>query len=562
MILAFNLWDTIVSVLAFVFALGLIIAIHEGGHFFFARKANILCREYAFGMGPLIWKKKKGETLYSIRALPIGGFCAIAGEELEEDPLKKLKTIKLVMENGKVKKLVLNDKNNVFNDLCELEIVEYDLFDANDSGNLFIKVIENGNEVTYPVDAQALYVFVKEVKQNSLSKQQVIDKYTEEIQIAPHNRTLGAKNKRQRAMVMFGGPLMNFVLAIVVFFVAALLMGFSDTSSSTLGEVSNDTPAYAAGLQENDKILELKAGSLSSGELKDWYGISSFMSEYKKEKDAPATITVIYLRDGETKSTEITPMVVIYSISMVQDLSDNANVKIGELSEQSLAYKGGLRTGDIIQSIKYNDKEKTSEYVLVSSWKDVYNIFTENEEGYLMTLKVLRGSETVECTVDPYSKELFEKTQSVETTAMLLGVSPRTRFNLGKSLIYPFTEFVGSLENMINTLGMLFFSKEVGVNDLSGPVGIFSLTSQAAKKGFGTLLNFIGFLSVNVGFMNLLPIPALDGGRLLFLGYEAVTKKKPSQKVETALISVTMILLLILIAYVSLNDILRLIGVK
>ena len=62
--------------------------------------------------------------------------------------------------------------------------------------------------------------------------------------------------------------------------------------------------------------------------------------------------------------------------------------------------------------------------------------------------------------------------------------------------------------------------------------------------------------------MNLLPVPALDGGRLLFLGYEAVTKKKPSQKVETALISITMILLFGLIIYVSFNDILRLIGVK
>ena len=109
---------------------------------------------------------------------------------------------------------------------------------------------------------------------------------------------------------------------------------------------------------------------------------------------------------------------------------------------------------------------------------------------------------------------------------------------------------------MVLTLKHLF-TGSVGINNLSGPVGIFTLTSQAASEGFGTLLNFIGFLSVNVGFMNLLPIPALDGGRLLFLGYEAITKKKPSQKVETALISITMILLLALIAYVSFNDILR-----
>lgn len=566
MILAFDIWGGIISVLAFVFALGLIILIHEGGHFFFARRANILCREYAFGMGPLLWKKKKGETLYSIRALPIGGFCAIAGEELEEDPLKELKKIKLVIENGVVKKIILDDKNNLFDNVEEFDLVSYDLYDVNDTGKLFIKVIENEKEIEYPVDPQALYVFSKKVLNTQLSKEKKIKKYTEEIQIAPHNRTLGAKNKRQRAMVMFGGPLMNFVLAVVMFFFAALLMGFSDTSSSQLGEVEKPiegeaaTPAYLAGLQEDDIILELSAGSLTSGELKDWYGISEFMENYRNSKDLPSKITVKYSRDGEIKTAEITPMVVIYSISMVQDITDQTNVKIGELSPQSIAYKGGLRTGDIIQAIKYSGEDNA--YVLVSNWKQVYDIFTENEEGKDMTLKVLRGEEVVECEVDPYSKELFEKTQSVNITAMLLGVSPKTRFNLGKSIIYSFTEVYASLENMVNTLGMLFFSKEVGVNDLSGPVGIFNLTSQAAKQGFGSLLNFIGFLSVNVGFMNLLPVPALDGGRLLFLGYEAVTKKKPSQKVETALISITMILLFGLIIYVSFNDILRLIGVK
>ncbi len=129
-----NIWDVIVSILAFVFALGLIIIIHEGGHFFFARRANILCREYAFGMGPLLWKKKKGETLYSIRALPIGGFCAIAGEEVEADPLKENKKVKLVIVDGVIKKIIIDDKNNLFDTLKEVQVLEYDLFDANDTG--------------------------------------------------------------------------------------------------------------------------------------------------------------------------------------------------------------------------------------------------------------------------------------------------------------------------------------------------------------------------------------------------------------------------------------------
>lgn len=551
MILSFG--SVVISILAFVFALGLIILIHEGGHFFFARKANILCREYAFGMGPLLWKKKKGETLYSLRAFPIGGFCAIAGEEVEEDPLRELKKIKLVIENGIVKKIVCNDENNLLAHLKTYDLISYDLFDANDTGKLFIKVMDGEQEIEFPVDPQALYVFVKPVKNTSLPKEKQIEKYTEEIQIAPHNRTLNAKNKRQRAMVMFGGPLMNFVLAIFMFFFAALILGFSDTSSTVLGEISSDAPAYVAGLQEGDKILELWTDTNKSGTLTTWDTLSDFMDKYSQPTDSSNVINVKYERDGKEYTTTIKPMVIIYSISMVQDITSD-EVKIAELDSASLAYEGGLRTGDIIQAIKY--AKEGSEYVSVSSWKDVYNIFTENEAGDEMTLKVLRDGKEEECTVDPYSRQLFLDTQSVDITTIIMGVSPQTKFHFGKSLIYPFTEFWASLKNMVLTLKHLF-TGSVGVQNLSGPVGIFSLTSQAASQGFGTLLNFIGFLSVNVGFMNLLPIPALDGGRLVFLAYEAITKKKANQKVETALITITMLLLFGLIIFVSFNDILR-----
>lgn len=557
MILSFG--SVIISILAFVFALGLIIIIHEGGHFFFARRANILCREYAFGMGPLLWKKKKGETLYSIRALPIGGFCAIAGEEVEDDPLKELKQIKLIIENGIVKKIICTENNNLFDHLKTYDLISYDLFDANDTGNLYIKVRDGENEFEFPVDPQALYVFTKPIKNKQLSKEKQLDKYTEEIQIAPHNRTLNAKSKRARAMVMFGGPLMNFVLAIVMFFIAALLLGFSDTSSTRLDDVTEGNPSYIAGLQKDDVILELSSGDLKSGTLKDWNDLSKFMDEYSSSKTVTDTITVKYLRGEEERTTTLKPMIVIYSISMVQDITSD-KVKISELSNKSLAYKGGLRTGDEILAIKYTGDG--FDYVNVDSWKEVYDIFTANIEGHEMTLKVNRNGETVECTVNPYSKEVFDKTQSVEITSILMGVSPQVKFNLGKSIVYSFTEFYDSLKNMVNTLGMLFFSSEIGIGDLSGPVGIFSLTSQAASQGFGSLLNFIGFLSVNVGFMNLLPIPALDGGRLVFVAYEAITKKKPNQKVETALITVTMLLLFGLIIFVSFNDVLRLLGVK
>ena len=529
-------------ILLFAVVLGVIVGIHEFGHFIFAKRGGILCREYAIGMGPLLWKKKKGETQYSLRAIPLGGFCAIAGEEVEADPFKDKEYIKLDIKDNVIKGFYLEDENPKI-DYPRYKIVSYDIYDEAQTGKLFMTVLnDQQDEITFDVDPQAMLYYKKD-----------------EMQIAPYNRTLGSKSLGRRAMVMFGGPLMNFVLAIVMFFIAALLLGFSDTSSTRLDEVTEGNPSYVAGLQKDDVILELSSGDLKSGTLKDWNDLSKFMDEYSSSKSVTDTITVKYLRSEEEKVTELKPMIVIYSISMVQDITSE-KVTIAELSNKSLAYKGGLRTGDEILAIKYTGDE--FDYVNVDTWKDVYDIFTANIEGHEMTLKVNRNGETVECTVNPYSKEVFDKTQSVEITSILMGVSPQVKFNLGKSIVYSFTEFYASLKNMVNTLGMLFSSSEIGIGDLSGPVGIFSLTSQAASQGFGSLLNFIGFLSVNVGFMNLLPIPALDGGRLVFVAYEAITKKKPNQKVETALITVTMLLLFGLIIFVSFNDVLRLLGVK
>ena len=115
---------------------------------------------------------------------------------------------------------------------------------------------------------------------------------------------------------------------------------------------------------------------------------------------------------------------------------------------------------------------------------------------------------------------------------------------------------------IINSLKLIFSNDQVGIGDLSGPIGIFDITRQYATQGLITLINWAAILSVNVGFLNLLPLPALDGGRLIFLGYEAVTRKKPSARVENFVHMIGFILLMGLFVIVAWNDILRLIGLK
>jgi len=535
--------EIIIGLIAFIFVLGVIIAVHEGGHFYFARRADILCREFAFGMGPQLWKKKKGETVYSIRAFPIGGFCAIAGEEVEDNPFKDLTKVKLDVKNGFIKGFYLNVADESIN-LPVYEIISYDIFDENQTGNLYMEVSNGKESFKYSVDSQAI----------------IYDRKLE-YQIAPHNRTIGAKSKRARAMVMFGGPLMNFLLALVVFFIAGLLQGFPNEESSQLSGLTEDqpTPAYLAGLQNDDIIINLTSGNLAV-DVDEWQDISLFMSSYT-EQGLITPIDITYTRAGEVKNTSVNPQVVFYSSGIV-GVFNPTGIKIIELAEtnDAMANNSALEIGDIITNVEGNS------YLELGN---IYKVFEnyegnkENEELNVINMTVTRNGESKEVKIQPYSKSIMETQTTtsgdpIPAVKVAMGVSPAYKFSLMQSFAYSGKRTVGSFTAIYDTFNLLFNEKTVTIAALSGPVGIYQMTSAMATQGFANILNWMGLLSVNVGLLNLLPIPALDGGRLVFLGYEAVTKKKPNPKVETAMITVTMLLLFGLMIYVTFNDILRL----
>lgn len=538
--------SNIIAVISFIFVLGVIIAVHEWGHYIFAKRAGILVREFAFGMGPQIIKKKKGETVYSLRAFPIGGFCAIAGEETENDPFKEIRYVRLDIKGGVIKAFYLDDLNDSLR-YPTYEIINYELLDQEQTGELFMRVWKDQQESVLPVDPQAL-VYTRKL----------------EYQIAPYNRTIGSKSKRARAMVMFGGPLMNFLLAIVVFFIAALIQGFPVYESSELANMTTPsegetaTPAYVAGLRNGDVITHLKSGSIVK-EVAVWNDISLFMDEYTKQGNTSA-IEVTYLRNDVTNKVNVQPQVMIYNIGVAGEFTENGIKVLG------VAYtKEGSKLSDNRQ-LKAND---IITHVNGKSYLELSNIYSEfenyvgnneNETLNFITITVLRNSTSMDVQVKPYSKKIMETQTTNEgdiipIVKVAMGVSPVYRFNLAQSFKYSGQRTIGSFTAIIDTFDLLFTDRSVTIDALSGPVGIFGITKSVAAMGFAPLLNWMGLLSVNIGLINLLPIPALDGGRLVFLGYEAITKKKPNQKLETALITITMFLLFGLMIYITFNEI-------
>ena len=519
MIITLTIWQTAWNIIIFLFVLSLVINIHELGHLFFAKRAGILCHEFSFGMGPRIWSTKKGETRYSIRAIPFGGFVSMAGEELEDDIVKVGKKVRLGFDKDNlVNRIVLNVDDPNYHDYIEVTVESCDL--KSEEGNkLFI------NE--YEVKRNAMYVMDKN-----------------HIQIAPKDRSFTYKSKWQRFIATFGGPLMNFVLAFFVFLLMSFIAGVPNYNSTEIGVVADDSPASGV-FEVGDKIL-----SINGTEITSWDGGSNSLSsilDYSSD-----SYTFVVLRDGEEVTLSgVSPQYVFYGLGFTSTPGTDEVIIDTPLYQET-----DLKTGDKIISIDGTP---------MNSWDDVITYATTHQAGSTKenptTIVVERDGEQLTFNYVAYGSDVLD-TQGFPYFYTRIGISVANKFSFFGSFSGAWNGFANASTSIFKTIGLMFSSNQVGVSDLSGFVGIFSITSKAAAAGFISLLSWIGFLSVNLGIVNLLPIPALDGGRLVFLGYEAITNRKPNQKVENWLHTVMFFLLMGLLVFITYNDILRLIGLK
>lgn len=510
-----GLLTTVFYIIIFLLSLTLIVSIHELGHFLLAKKAGILIHEYSIGMGPVLYRKKKGETYYSLRVLPLGGYVAMSGEDRENQLIKKGQTIGLVFnEENQVSDILLDQSTKKAN--VTGKVVSFDLF-GKEMAPLFIELENEAGEINkYEVNRKAKYLYATK----------------NELQITPSESSFETKTIWQRFLVLFCGPLMNFILAILLVFIVALIQG-KPSENNIVNNSSN--PKLLTG----DVIT-----NINGNEVSDIYGIRNELANINSHK-----VNVTVIRNNETITQEIYVNVIINNFGIVNDLSAGREDSLYVAGLGAKAKEAGLQVGDLILTIN-NESVQTWEEVITKSRN-----YSSNEIG----LSVLRDGQVV----SNIKYEVFSN-QTLETIGSS-AIQVRMGFDLGYefdflySLYYPFVQFGESVTQMLGTLGLLFNPNSgVGVGELSGPIGIFSLVQNAASQGIFSLLLFIAFLSVNIGLMNLLPIPALDGGRILFLGYEAITKKKIPAKIEFWINQISFFLLLGLIIFVSFGDVGRL----
>lgn len=261
--------QTLQTIIVFLIIFSIIVVIHEFGHYFFAKRAGILVREFAIGMGPKLFAKQgKDGTTYTLRMLPLGGYVRLAGLNEEE-------AIQPGMQVGL--QLDANDQVTVINTTDRAEIdelpVQIDQLDL--SREMFIQAIPVGQlePVRYQVSKTA----------------QIIETDGTRVQVAPLEARYESANVWQKIMTNIAGPMNNFILSIITFAIVGLLMPAVPNNTSEIGAVIENNPADQAGMLAGDRIIEIDGEEVST-----WTDVLESIQALPGE-----TVPVIVDREGE-----------------------------------------------------------------------------------------------------------------------------------------------------------------------------------------------------------------------------------------------------------------------
>ncbi|HGR0447340.1 RIP metalloprotease RseP [Streptococcus pneumoniae] len=414
------------GILTFILVFGIIVVVHEFGHFYFAKKSGILVREFAIGMGPKIFAHiGKDGTAYTIRILPLGGYVRMAGWGDDTTEIKTGTPVSLTLaDDGKVKRINLSGKK-LDQTALPMQVTQFDFEDK-----LFIKGLVLEEEKTFAVDHDAT----------------VVEADGTEVRIAPldvqyQNATIWGK-----LITNFAGPMNNFILGVVVFWVLIFMQGGVRDVDTNQFHIMPQGVLAKVGVPETAQITKI-----GSHEVSNWESLIQAVETETKDKTAP-TLDVTISEKGSDKQVTVTP---------------------------------------------------------------------EDSQG-----------------------------------RYLLGVQPGVKSDFLSMFVGGFTTAADSALRILSALKNLIFQPDL--NKLGGPVAIFKASSDAAKNGIENILYFLAMISINIGIFNLIPIPALDGGKIVLNILEAIRRKPLKQEIETYVTLAGVVIMVVLMIAVTWNDIMRL----
>jgi len=421
------------TIVYFLIVIGILVFVHEFGHFIMAKRAGVRVEKFSLGMGPKIFGFKKGDTEYVLSALPLGGYVKMAGENPDEEPTGA----------------------------------------------------------------------------------------ADEFQ---------SKTVWQRAKIAATGPLTNIVLAFLIM-PLVFMVGTYTLGAARVGYVEKDSPAEQAGFQVGD-IIERANGRA----VADWE-----KAEMQMAVNPDTDIAIMIARNGERKTLTLRPKLDPERKIGVSGLYPDFPAEIGGMMAGLPAEKAG---------IKINDKIVDVDGKTVSYWNQ-FSSMVKKSEGKKLAITLEREGKPLSITVTPIEKE----------GKYVIGVEPLMRlvfkqYGFLDSLRLGFNKTVEYIDLTFVTLRKLL-TLNLSIKTLGGPVMIAQMSGKAAVAGLSSFLSLLAMISISLGILNLLPIPVLDGGLLLFLLIEAIRRKPLSQRVMEVSQNIGAAVLISLIVVVSYNDVTR-----
>ena len=299
------------------------------------------------------------------------------------------------------------------------------------------------------------------------------------------------------------------------------------------------------------------------GEDDDSLTKDKFMCNKSKTK------RVIILVAGVTMNF-ITPIVLLFFIGFIWGSTEQRSF-IGGVEEGSPAYEAGIVAGDKVvgcNGYKVDTWDKLSVITTMKNKNDYIEYEILHKDGKVETYKLIPDEyisyedKDIQITEENTKEKILSENNWDEkdvTIGKKIGISAPTEKLTGfvASIKYAFRKFVNIVVMMLMIIWSLITGK-IGIDALSGPVGMYTAVGTVAKFGVANIIYLAAYLSVNLGVLNILPFPAFDGGRVLFVGIEAITRKKVDPKVEAAFHSVGFMLLMLLMLVITCQDIFRL----
>lgn len=239
-------------------------------------------------------------------------------------------------------------------------------------------------------------------------------------------------------------------------------------------------------------------------------------------------------------------IIILFAIALIWGAPSLKPV-IHNVTEGKPVAEAGIVAGDTITAVngkKVSTWDKTQLLLLVKSKDNTYEIEVKHEDGNTESYKI--------------QPEITKDEKGNETKIFGIEIKSEIEKGFVPAFKYAFKKFASTLEQMWLTITELF-TGGISINNLSGPVGIYTVVGETRKNGIENVLALVAYLSINLGIMNILPIPALDGGHVLFLIIELITKKKVNEKVEGITTTIFFALLMILMIYITIHDIITLI---